>query len=768
MKRIGVSIFALSLLLPFVSSAQSVCPSASLGNRGATVSAIQKILYDAYADFPTPTGYFGILTEAAVKQWQKDNGIISSGSPATTGWGTVGPKTARAMGLCPVAAPEAPPAASLAIEALKAELLRLISILNEILKIRGLAPVPTPSFETRGIEVNLPAVEPATPVIPQLPSVPVLPPVPIVPPEVPTVPAIRSCILTDGSTATTLQAMLASGCTTIETAANARVRLSSPSTIHIPVHVSLGTGAQWDLSSETRVVLGGGYTIPLERTPYFTGAGRIESATSTRSVDTSGSCGIDAPRIAYPEWFGAKAGDATDDSVAINKALQLGNDVVLATGIYDQVNRIMLEDHQTLRGASKKQTFIRQSKNPSINTDLTAPIFKRIGRSDFIVGLGGDCTALSDLTIDASAFPRSPTGFLMIGIKVGFALDGFNNTPTPTRPPIKNITIRNVQIVKPEFNCIYIGTARGIHGVMIDGVDCTMRGFGETLQSAAGLSTAGFGYPYPYQQKDITVRNSIFRGGGTWVMYLAGAENFRIEDSQLILDNSACPTPDLAGCGLTVLKAYTGDIADPLTLTIKNSTLKFINPKRPSTTLHVEMPSVINIIGGGHWSHNPTYAPFIVDKSGERVRTSLRIEGSTLEATGTGAENTALIRDLINFSEPIVITSSTLKGGGYGILAASSTNPQAFGGVRGYYGSAGYVLGRPELWPLCQPTAGRLSTAHIMCDFSAEDLANTTLKIRHSDFDVSQTTFTGQAFAPYLINEHGSIRVNGIVPTNAE
>jgi plastocyanin len=43
------------------------------------------------------TGYYGALTQAAVGRWQAKNGIVSSGSPSTTGFGNVGPKTAAAM-----------------------------------------------------------------------------------------------------------------------------------------------------------------------------------------------------------------------------------------------------------------------------------------------------------------------------------------------------------------------------------------------------------------------------------------------------------------------------------------------------------------------------------------------------------------------------------------------------------------------------------------------------------------------------------------------
>ena len=39
------------------------------------------------------TGYYGSLTEAAVKRFQQKHNIVSSGTPLSTGYGTVGPKT---------------------------------------------------------------------------------------------------------------------------------------------------------------------------------------------------------------------------------------------------------------------------------------------------------------------------------------------------------------------------------------------------------------------------------------------------------------------------------------------------------------------------------------------------------------------------------------------------------------------------------------------------------------------------------------------------
>ncbi len=43
------------------------------------------------------TGFFGPSTEDALKRWQSDNGIVSSGRPDTTGFGYAGPRTRRAM-----------------------------------------------------------------------------------------------------------------------------------------------------------------------------------------------------------------------------------------------------------------------------------------------------------------------------------------------------------------------------------------------------------------------------------------------------------------------------------------------------------------------------------------------------------------------------------------------------------------------------------------------------------------------------------------------
>lgn len=83
----------------------------SRGSRGSDVAQLQQFLISQNllaAD--SATGFFGALTENAVKQWQSRNGIVFAGTPATTGYGAVGPKTRTALANC---APQSGPSTSL-------------------------------------------------------------------------------------------------------------------------------------------------------------------------------------------------------------------------------------------------------------------------------------------------------------------------------------------------------------------------------------------------------------------------------------------------------------------------------------------------------------------------------------------------------------------------------------------------------------------------------------------------------------------------------
>jgi peptidoglycan hydrolase-like protein with peptidoglycan-binding domain len=67
---------------------------------GGQVSELQKFL-TSLGDIVYPeklvTGYYGLLTEKAVQRWQAIQGVVSSGTPASNGYGVVGPKTRIAM-----------------------------------------------------------------------------------------------------------------------------------------------------------------------------------------------------------------------------------------------------------------------------------------------------------------------------------------------------------------------------------------------------------------------------------------------------------------------------------------------------------------------------------------------------------------------------------------------------------------------------------------------------------------------------------------------
>ncbi len=71
------------------------------GSTGEDVRRLQQFLATDPNIYPEAqiTGYYGALTEAAVKRWQVKFNIVSSGTPETTGYGVVGPRTAAAIAL---------------------------------------------------------------------------------------------------------------------------------------------------------------------------------------------------------------------------------------------------------------------------------------------------------------------------------------------------------------------------------------------------------------------------------------------------------------------------------------------------------------------------------------------------------------------------------------------------------------------------------------------------------------------------------------------
>lgn len=84
------------------------CPRVSrvlkLGDSGADVTRLQQFLSLDASVYPEKmvTGYYGGLTEAAVKRFQCKNKIVCDGDAASTGYGVTGPRTAAILALqCP-------------------------------------------------------------------------------------------------------------------------------------------------------------------------------------------------------------------------------------------------------------------------------------------------------------------------------------------------------------------------------------------------------------------------------------------------------------------------------------------------------------------------------------------------------------------------------------------------------------------------------------------------------------------------------------------
>ena len=92
-----VSMF--TLVLVSSASAASISRTLDLGSSGADVSSLQVYLATDSNLYPSGlvTGYYGQLTKAAVERYQTREGIVTSGTPATTGYGRVGPTTRASL-----------------------------------------------------------------------------------------------------------------------------------------------------------------------------------------------------------------------------------------------------------------------------------------------------------------------------------------------------------------------------------------------------------------------------------------------------------------------------------------------------------------------------------------------------------------------------------------------------------------------------------------------------------------------------------------------
>lgn len=74
-----------------------VSSNLQFGSTGGEVSQLQTFLSKDKSVYPegSVTGYFGSMTEDAVRRWQSTHNIVSTGTPSTTGFGVVGPRTLK-------------------------------------------------------------------------------------------------------------------------------------------------------------------------------------------------------------------------------------------------------------------------------------------------------------------------------------------------------------------------------------------------------------------------------------------------------------------------------------------------------------------------------------------------------------------------------------------------------------------------------------------------------------------------------------------------
>lgn len=88
-------------LTPSGTSCPILSHNLARGSRNKDVLTLQTFLISQgmLAD-GSSTGYFGALTEHAVQLWQSSHSVVSSGTPSTTGYGSVGPRTRTALAKC--------------------------------------------------------------------------------------------------------------------------------------------------------------------------------------------------------------------------------------------------------------------------------------------------------------------------------------------------------------------------------------------------------------------------------------------------------------------------------------------------------------------------------------------------------------------------------------------------------------------------------------------------------------------------------------------
>ncbi len=85
--------------MPSISGCATIPSNLQIGSSGEDVSRLQSFLSKDGNIYPQGlvTGYFGTDTQEAVQRWQMLQGIVATGTPQSTGYGVVGPRTRSEM-----------------------------------------------------------------------------------------------------------------------------------------------------------------------------------------------------------------------------------------------------------------------------------------------------------------------------------------------------------------------------------------------------------------------------------------------------------------------------------------------------------------------------------------------------------------------------------------------------------------------------------------------------------------------------------------------
>jgi chitodextrinase len=106
----------------------------SPGHRGPLVTDLQNFLTEhGYLASGNATGYFGPLTTQALQNFQRAQGIVTSGTPATTGFGNFGPQTRRAVNSLLGSTSSGTEANQALIESLQKQIAELTKQVNELI-----------------------------------------------------------------------------------------------------------------------------------------------------------------------------------------------------------------------------------------------------------------------------------------------------------------------------------------------------------------------------------------------------------------------------------------------------------------------------------------------------------------------------------------------------------------------------------------------------------------------------------------------------------